>query len=62
MKDLAALLPYVIQCKWHNRPHWETIAAFDCGQPAQAYLDDCVKVNSGRLNYRLVCLEAETER
>ena len=46
-------LPYVIECKPVSRPYFDSIAAFDCQQPAVMYMLDCSLANP-KSTYRVL--------
>lgn len=57
-------MTHVVECRWPNRPFWESIAAFDCSSPAVEYYKACntAATNSGAakpLEYRVRPLKTE---
>ncbi len=40
-------LKYIVECKWPNKPFYETIAAFDSQMIATNYKRDCIATIKG---------------
>ena len=62
IEEIMRSMSHVVQCKWPEKPFYETIAAFDNERIARDYMNDCAKgakVSRIPFSYRLGKIEKE---